>query len=72
MIINNQIIDYLMFYSAQDPYLLVLSNLQSIQSNKRQKKETLRFSHRFFAYMHLSKREISIPSKKNSKVFRIF
>ena len=72
MIINNQIIDYLMFYSAQEPYLLVLANLQSIQSNKRQKKETLRFSHRFFAYMHLSKREISIPSKKNSKVFRIF
>ena len=54
-----------MFYSVQEPYFLVLENLQSIQSNKRQKKETLGFSHRFFAYMHLSKREISIPSKKN-------
>ena len=32
-------------------YLLILANLQS---NKRQKKETPRFSHRFFAYMHLS------------------
>ena len=44
-----------MFCSVQEPYLPTLANLQS---NKRQKKETLRFSHRFFAYMHLSKREI--------------
>ena len=44
-----------MFCSVQEPYFLILANLQS---NKRQKKETLRFSHRFFAYMHLSKREI--------------
>ena len=54
MIINNQIIDLLMFYSVQEPHFLVLENLQSIQSNKRQKKETLGFSHPFFAYMHLS------------------
>ena len=34
-----------MFCAVQKPY------------NERQKKETLRFSHRFFAYMHLPKRE---------------
>ena len=61
-----------MLYSVQEPYFLVLANLQSIQSNKRQKKETLGFSHRFFAYMHLSKREISIPSKKNLESFSHF
>ena len=58
-----------MLYSVQEPYFLALANLQSIQSNKRQKKETLGFSRRFFAYMHLSKREISIPSKKPRKFF---
>ena len=47
--------------AAQKPYLLILANLQS---NKRQKKETLRFSHRFFAYMHLFKRKkFSFPTK---------
>ena len=61
-----------MFYSVQESYFLVLANLQSIQSNKRQKKETLGFSHRLFAYMHLSKREILILQKKTSKVFHIF
>ena len=39
--------------SVQEPYFLILANLES---NKRHKKETLRFSHEFFAYMHLSKR----------------
>ena len=34
-----------MFCAVQKPY------------NERQKKETLRFSHGFFAYMHLPKRE---------------
>ena len=34
-------------------------------STKPQKKETLRFSHRFFAYMHLSKREIFHSYKKS-------
>ena len=43
-----------MFCSALKPYFLFLANLQS---NKRLNKETLRYSHRFFAYMHLSKRE---------------
>ena len=43
-----------------------------IQCNKRQKKETLGFSHGFFAYMHLSKREISIPSKKPRNFFTFF
>ena len=42
-----------MFCSVEEPYFLILANLES---NKRQKKETLRFSHRFFAYMYLSKR----------------
>ena len=41
-------------------------------STKRQIKETLRFSHRFFAYMHLSKREIFHSSKKTLKFFHIF
>ena len=45
-----------MFCAVQKLYLLVLANLQS---NKRLKKETLPFSHWFFTYMHLSKREIS-------------
>ena len=38
-----------MFSSVQEPYFLILANLQN---NKRKKKETLRFSHRFFAFMH--------------------
>ena len=42
-----------MFCSVEEPYFLILANLES---NKRQKKETQRFSHRFFAYMYLSKR----------------
>ena len=60
-----------MFCSVQEPYFLILANLQS---NKRQKKETLRFSHRFFAYTHLSKREIfhSYKFLKISKFFHIF
>ena len=55
--------------AAQKPYLLILANLQS---NKRQKKETLRFSHRFFAYMHLFKRKNFPFLQKISKVFQIF
>ena len=45
-----------MFCAVQKLDLLDLANLQS---NKRLKKETLPFSHWFFTYMHLSKREIS-------------
>ena len=41
-------------------------------STKRQKRETLRFSHRFFAYMHLSKREIFHSYKKSRKFFTFF
>ena len=51
------------------PYLLILANLQR---NKRLKKETLRFSHRFFAYMHISKREIFHSYKKSRKFFTFF
>ena len=58
-----------MFFAVQNPYLLILANLQS---NKRQKKETLRFSNRFYAYMHLSKREISIPTKNPRTFFTFF
>ena len=57
-----------MFCAVQKPYLLILANLQS---NKRQKKETLRFSNQHFAYMHISKREIFHSYKKVSKVFHI-
>ena len=57
-----------MFCAVQKPYLLILANLQS---NKRHKKETLRFSYRFFAYMHLSKREI-FHSYEKLEVFHIF
>ena len=39
-----------MFCAVQKPYLLILGNLQS---NKRQKTETLRFSNQLFAYVHL-------------------
>ena len=58
-----------MFCAVQKPYLLILANLQS---NKRQIKETLRFSHRFFAYMHISNREIFHSYKKPRKVFLHF
>ena len=55
-----------MFCAVQKPYLLIFANLQS---NKRQKKETLRFSNQHFAYMHISKREIFFPTKKSPKFF---
>ena len=58
-----------MFCSVQEPYVLILANLQS---NKRLKKETLRFSLRFFAHMHLSKREIFHSYKKSRKFFTFF
>ena len=60
-----------MFCAVRKPYLLILANLQS---NKQLKKETLRFSLRFFAYMHLSKREIfhSYKKKKTRKFFTFF
>ena len=52
---GKQIIDQWKFCAVQKPYLLILANLQS---NKRQKKEALRFSHQHFAYTHLSQSEI--------------
>ena len=55
MIINNQIIDQSMFCAVKKTYLLILANLQS---NKRQRKERLRFSHQHFPYKHLSERGI--------------
>ena len=58
-----------MFCAIQKLHLLVLANLQS---NKRLKKETLRFSHWFFVYMHLSKREIFHSYKKSRKFFTFF
>ena len=58
-----------MFCAVQKPYLLILANLQS---NKRLKKETLRFSLRFFAYMHLSKGEIFHSYEKPRKFFTFF
>ena len=57
-----------MFCAVEKPYLLILANLQS---NKRQKKESLWFSNQHFAYMHISKREIFHSYKKVSKVFLI-
>ena len=57
-----------MLCAVQKPYLLIIANLRS---NKRQKKETLRFSNRFFAYIHLSKREI-FHSYEKLEVFHIF
>ena len=65
MIINNQVTDWWIFCSVQEPYLLILGNLQS---NKRHKKETLRF----FAYMHLSKREIFYSYEISRKFFTFF
>ena len=58
-----------MFCSVQEPYFLILANLQS---NKRQKKETVRLSHRFFDHSHLSRREIFQFYKKFWKFFKIF
>ena len=55
--------------SVQEPYLPTLANLQS---NKRQKKETLRFSHRFFASMHLSKCEIFHSYERPRNFFTFF
>ena len=65
---GKQIIDQWMFCAVQKPYLLILGNLQS---NKRQKEETLRFSYQHFAYAHLSQREIFHSLKKISKVVHI-
>ena len=48
------------------PYLLILAN---IQSNKRQKKETLRFSDQYFSYMLLSKRKIFHFNRKSQNLF---
>ena len=61
---GKQIIDQWMFCAVQKLYLLILANLQS---NKRRKKETLRFSHQHFAYTHLSRREIFHSLKKKSR-----
>ena len=72
MIIKNHIIDWWIFCSVHEPYFLVLENRQSIQSNKRQKKETLWFPHRFFAYTYLSKHEIFHSYKKPRKFFIFF
>ena len=58
-----------MFCSVQEPLSPILANLQS---NKRHKKKTLRFSHRFFAYMHLSKCEIFHSYEKSRKFFTFF
>ena len=58
-----------MFCSVQQPYLLILANLQS---NKRHKKETPQFSHRCFAYMHLSKHEIFHSYEKSRNFFEFF
>ena len=58
-----------MLCAVQKPYWLILANLHS---NKRKKRETLRYSHRFFVDMYLSEREIFHSKKKFSKVFNIF
>ena len=57
-----------MFCSVQEPYFLIFVCLQVLNDRR----ETLRFSHRFFAYMHLFKREIFSFLQKISKVFHIF
>ena len=69
MIIDEQIIGQWMFCSVQEPYFLIFANLRS---NKRLKKETLRFSYWFFAYMHLSEREIFHSYKNSRKFFTFF
>ena len=69
MIINKHIIDWWMYCAVQKRYLLISANLQS---NKRQKKETLRFSHQHFANRHLSKREIFHSYKNSQKIFTFF
>ena len=61
---SKQIIDQWMFCAVQKTYLLILANPQS---NKRQKKETLRFSYQHFAYTHLSQSEIFHSLKKKSR-----
>ena len=66
---SKQIIDQWMFCAVQKPYLLILANLQS---NKRQKKEALRFSHQHFAYTHLSQREIFHSLEKKSRKLLTF
>ena len=50
----------------------VFVDLANLQSNKRQKKETLRFSHQHFANRHLSKREIFHSYKNSQKIFTFF
>ena len=70
MIKNSQITDWRLFCSVQESYLLLI--LANLQSNKRHKKETLRFSHRFFAYMLLPKREIFHSYEKSREFFTFF
>ena len=43
----------------------LFSDFSKSSSNKRQKKETLQFSHLFFAYMRLPNREIFHSYKKS-------
>ena len=57
-----------MFCSVQEPYFLIFACLQVLNDRR----ETLRFSHRFFAYMNLSKREIFHSYKKSRKFFTFF
>ena len=61
---GKQIIDQWVFCAVQKLYLLILANLQS---NKQQKKETLRFSHQHFAYTHLSTWNFPFLKKKKSR-----
>ena len=62
---NNQIIDLWMLCAVKKPYLLILANLQS---NKRQKKETIRFS--LITCISLNVK-FSIPTK-NLEIFFTF
>ena len=49
----------------------IFVDFSNLQSNKQQKKETLRSSYQHFALMHLFKREI-FHSYKKSRNFFIF
>ena len=47
----------------------IFVDFSNLQSNKQQKKETLRFSYQHFAHVHLFKREIFHSYKKSRKFF---
>ena len=72
MVIINQITNLWMFFSVKSLSCWFLQISKVIKRIYVHTKKKLRFSHRFFAYMHLSKCEIFHPYEKSRKFFTFF